>query len=196
MKLRWRNSHGGCRKNLILVVILLLMGNCFCAVDRVDATEKEGYFHCKLKHISYQQAKQRLTQLVEVDATRYPGTPTVLVSSDKPSELTKAKIILDLVDSPEQFVVKEILPVSAARSMPSNDQIAAKLHPSLTRGISIGSFSDPPLKDVSSRALIDIHKNAVVAIAPIKLLERIESVVRPMAGLDENLKPQGQKKPE
>jgi len=196
MMLKWSKSNGGCRKNLIVVVVLLLMGNCLCPAGRASAAEKEGYFHYKLEHISYQQAKQRLTQLVEVDATPYPGTPTVLVSSDKPDELTKAKIILDLVDSPEKFVVKEILPVSAARNMPSNDQIAAKLHPSLTRGISIGNFSNPPRKDVSTRALIDIHNNAVVAIATSKLLERIESVVRPLAGLDQNQKPQVQKNSE
>jgi len=65
--------------------------------------------------------------------------------------------------------------------MPSNDQIAARLHPSLTRGVSIGSFSNPPRKDVSDRAIIDIYDGSVVAIAPAKLLERIVSIIDPVA---------------
>ena len=80
--------------------------------------------------------------------------------------------------------------------MPSNDQIAAKLHPSLTRGVSIGNFSNPPRKDVSTRVLIDIHNGAVIAIAPVKLLERIESMIGSLAGLnspDEQQTPEVQK---
>ncbi len=196
---KWSSSKGGCRRNLILAVILLLMGNCFFAAGRASAGESEGYFFHKLEHISFQEAKQHLTKLVQINASLYPGsTPTVFVSSDKPDELSKARIILDLVDSSQEFVVKEILPVAAARNMPSNDQIAAKLHPSLTRGVSIGNFSKPPRKDVSTRALIDIQNDAVVAIAPAKLLERIESVVRPLAaaGLGDVRKPQVQDRPD
>ncbi|MHC4703250.1 MAG: secretin N-terminal domain-containing protein, partial [Planctomycetota bacterium] len=112
------------------------------------------------------------------DVTDYPNMSTLLISGES-GEVARAQIILDLVDSPEQFVIEEILPVSAARNMPSNDQIAAKLHPSLTKGVSIGNFTNPPRKDATTRAIIDIHNNAVIAIAPAKLLERIVSVVGP-----------------
>jgi len=61
--------------------------------------------------------------------------------------------------------------------MPSNEQIAVKLNPSLTRGISIGSFSNPPHKDAKTKAIIDIHNDAVIAVAPVSLLEKIVSVI-------------------
>jgi hypothetical protein len=183
MMLSWRNSHWGCRGNLILAVILLLMFTCFFSGERAGAVEVSGYALVELKNISLGQCKQYLAQLTATTVTQYPRTSTVLLSSEQPHELAKAKTILDLVDSPEQFLIKEILPITAARNMLSNDQIAAKLHPSLTRGVSIGSFSSPPRKkDVSTRALIDIHNGAVIAIAPVKLLERIESIVGPLAG--------------
>jgi hypothetical protein len=185
MMLRRRVFYGGCRGNLVAAVILLLTFNCFFAVGRagaVEVPEVSGYALVELKNISLGQCKQYLAQLTKTTVTQYPRTSTVLLSSEQPHELAKAKTILDLVDSPEKLLIKEILPMSAARSMPSNDQIAAKLHPSLTRGVSIGNFSDPPRKDVGTRALIDIHNGAVIAIAPAKLLERIESIVNPLAG--------------
>jgi len=177
---------------------LLLMGNSLFAAQRADASEGPGYELVKLKNISVERGKKYLAQLVATTVTHYPNTLTLLVSGE-PAEVAKAVIILDLVDSPEQFVIKEILPVSAARNMPSNDQIASKLHPSLTRGISIGSFSNPPSKDASTRAIIDIHNDAVVAIAPAKLLERIVSVVGPLprqGAVKAQDKPKAQEKPQ
>jgi len=81
------------------------------------------------------------------------------------------------VDSQEKYAIKVLLPASAVRNMPSNEQIAAKLSPSLTRGISIGSFSAPPAKQAGTKAIIDIHNDSVVAIAPVGLLDKIVSVV-------------------
>ncbi|MBL7187808.1 MAG: hypothetical protein ISS70_15915 [Phycisphaerae bacterium] len=182
---RWRSFRGGCSVNLIMAVVLLLMDNSLFAAQRADASEGPGYEIVKLKNISVEQGRRYLAQLVATTVTHFPNTPTpTLLVSGEPAEVAKAVIILDLVDSPEQFIIKEILPVSAARDMPSNDQIASKLHPSLTRGISIGNFSNPPSKDASTRAIIDIHNDAVVAIAPAKLLERIVSAVGPLARQD------------
>jgi len=198
MMSRWRSFRGGCSVNIVMAVTLLLMGNSLFAAQRADASEGPGYELVKLKNISVERGKKYLAQLVATTVTHYPNTLTLLVSGE-PAEVAKAVIILDLVDSPEQFVIKEILPVSAARNMPSNDQIASKLHPSLTRGISIGSFSNPPSKDASTRAIIDIHNDAVVAIAPAKLLERIVSVVGPLprqGAVKAQDKPKAQEKPQ
>lgn len=180
--LRWRILCGGCMKKLIPAAALFLIGSFFFAAGRANAAVAPDYKHVELKNISVRQCKEQLAQLVKTTVTHYPNTTTILLSSEKPDELAKAMVILDLIDSPEQFVIKKILPVSAARNMPSNDQIASKLHPSLTRGISIGSFSEPPRKGVISRAIIDIHNDAIIAIAPAELLKGIESVVGPLVG--------------
>ena len=198
MMSRWRSFRGGCSVNLIVAVTLLSMANSLLATQRADASEGPGYELVKLKNISVERGKNYLAQLVATTATHYPNTLTLLVSGE-PAEVAKAAIILDLVDSPEQFVIEEILPVSAARDMPSNDQIASKLHPSLTRGISIGNFSNPPCTDASTRAIIDIHKDAVIAIAPAELLERIVSAVGPLPRQDvvrSQETPKAQEKPQ
>ena len=196
MMLRWRVFCGGCRGNLILAVALLLLSNFSVAADLASASEGAKYKLITLKNISNQHAKQHLAAVTKVTVTHYPNTATILVSGEQP-EVARAETVLDLIDSPEQYVIQTISSVSAARNMPSNDQIAAKLHPSLTRGISIGSFAHPPRKDVSDRAIIDIYDGSVVAIAPAKLLERIVSVINPVAsrdGLDEHEEPTAQAK--
>ncbi|KPK43599.1 MAG: hypothetical protein AMJ65_05340 [Phycisphaerae bacterium SG8_4] len=159
------------------------MGNCLFAAQRADVSEGSRYDLINLENISGEQGKEYLAKLVAATVTHYPGTAMLLVSGE-PGEVAKAAIILDLVDSQEQYVVQAILPLSAARNMPSNDQIASKLHPSLTRGVSIGSLSKAPRRDASTRAIIDIHNDAVVAIAPAELLERIVSAVGPLPRQD------------
>ncbi|MEK7996490.1 MAG: hypothetical protein AAB403_22040, partial [Planctomycetota bacterium] len=148
-----------------------------------------------MKHISVEQGEAYLAELVTGTVTHFPGSSALLVTA-QPSELAKARIILDLVDSPDQFVIKKILPISAARKMPSNAQIAAKLSPSLTKGLSIGNFSDPPSANASAKAIIDIHNDAVIAIAPAALLERIIAAIGPLPSLSSVEEPQRPKTPD
>ena len=161
---------------LTLIAASLFAGNCVLAGQQAGSPEEAKFEIFSLRHISVDQGKQYLAEVVTGTVTHFPGSSALLVTA-RPRELAKAKIVLDLVDEPGQFVIKAILPVSAARNIPSNEQIAAKLSPSLTRGISIGSFSNPPSPDAKIKAIIDIHKDAVVAIAPPSLMDQIVSVV-------------------
>jgi general secretion pathway protein D len=197
MMTKQRCSHG--RYNWILAFTAILMvGNCLFATEQSGAPKQAGYIIFELKHISVEQGKKYLAGVMTGTVTHFPTSSTLLVTAE-PRELTKAKAILDLVDGPEQYVVKAILPVSAARNMPSNEQIAAKLNPSLTRGMSIGSFSNPPGLNASTKAIIDIHNDAVVAVAPARLLEKIVYVIGKLQNSD-RLKvqdmPEEQDKPE
>ena len=177
MMIKHRFSHGGYNWILAFTAAFLMVGNSLFAAEQAGASKEAGYKIFPLKHISVEQGKKYLAEVVTGTVTHpFPGSSTLLVTAE-PHELTKAKAILDLVDGPEKFVVKSILPVSAARNMPSNEEIAAKLNPSLTRGISIGSFSNPPDKDAKTKAIIDIHNDAVIAVAPAGLLEKIVSVI-------------------
>jgi len=176
MMIKHRFSHGGYNWILAFAAAFLMVGNCLFAAEQAGASKEAGYRIFPLKHISVEQGKKYLAEVMTGTVTHFPSSSALLVTAE-PYELTKAKAILDLVDGPEQFVIKAILPVSAARNMPSNEQIAAKLNPSLTRGISIGSFSNPPLKDAKTKAIIDIHNDAVIAVAPASLLEKIVFVI-------------------
>ncbi len=170
----------GCSGIFALAAAFLLVGNCVFAVEQASASTGATFDIFgppkHMKHISVEQGEAYLAQLVTGTVTHFSGSSVLLVTA-QPSELAKAKIILELVDSPDQYVVKKILPLSAARKMPSNAQIAAKLSPALTRGLSIGNFSDPPSANASVRAIIDIHNDAVIAIAPVALLEKIVAAI-------------------
>ena len=176
---KWSFFRGGRNGNIILVLTFLLAGNCVLAAGQTDEADGEVYKFFSLKHISAEQGKQYLSEVVTGTVNPYPGpsTPTLFMTADDPREIAKAKAVLDLVDGSEKYVIKAIFPASAAGNMPSNEQIAAKLNPSLTRGVSIGSFSKPPQKDASDKAIIDIHNDTVIAIAPVSLLERIVAVI-------------------
>ena len=178
MMTKQRLSHRGYIWFFILIAAFLTANNCIFAAGQKGTSGENGYEIFRLKHISVEQGKKYLAEVVRGTVTNFPGSSALLVTADEPRELTKAKTILNLVDSPEKFVVKAILPVSAARNMPSNEQIAVRLNPSLTRGISIGSFSNPPSPNASTKAIIDIHNDSVIAIAPAGLLEKIIYIVQ------------------
>ncbi|MEJ2703353.1 MAG: secretin N-terminal domain-containing protein, partial [Sedimentisphaerales bacterium] len=176
MKEKNRFPGGGHIGILALVVALLFSSN-YVVAGQQTAPPKEANFKIfSLKHISVEQGEDYLAKFVTGTITHFPGSSTLLVTA-QPGELAKAQILLNLLDEPGQFVTKTLLPVSAARSIPSNEQIAARLSPSLTRGVSIGSFSHPPSPDAKIKAIIDIHNDAVVAIAPPSLMDQIVSVL-------------------
>ena len=69
-------------------------------------------------------------------------------------------------------MIKEIFPASLANNLPSNEQIAAR-----AGDVIIGTFSEPPVGATGSKAIIDIHNDAVITIAPVDQLEGIVSAV-------------------
>ncbi len=112
-----------------------------------------------------------LTRLGIGTASQLPGTKALLVTAE-PSELQKAIAILDLVDTRTEFDIKELGPAPAAGALPSNEQIAQAVG-----GISIGTFTQPPRDRTKMRAIVDVHKGSLVAIAPIFQLEDIRVAV-------------------
>ena len=177
MMTKQRCSHGGYNWIFAVTAALLIFNNRLFAAGQTGVPREPPYLIYSLKHISVEQGKKYLAEVVTGTVTHpFPGSSTFLVTA-QPRELAKAKALLDLVDGTEKFVVKAILPLSAARNMPSNEQIAAKLNPSLTRGITIGSFSNPPGMNASTKVIIDIHNDAVIAVAPASLLEKIVFVI-------------------
>jgi len=173
---------------LALICTFLFAGRCVLGDSQAGPPEDAKFEIFSLKHISIAQGKQYLAEVIQGTVSHFPGSSSLLVTAS-PRELAKAKILLDLVDEPGQIVIKAILPVTAARNIPSNEQIAARLSPSLTRGVSIGSFSTPPSQDAKIRAIIDIHHDAVIAIAPPSLMDQIVAAVGPSPGSGDSIEP-------
>ncbi|MCP4260935.1 MAG: hypothetical protein GY774_26005 [Planctomycetes bacterium] len=172
-------SRGLFSRLLVLSTALLLFSNCLLAAQ--DGTpESLKYKIFPLKYISVEQGKRYLTEVEIGTVSAFPGSSALLVTAN-PDELIKAMAILNLVDSQGRFKVSRALGASAGKNFPSNEQIASKLG-----NIAIGSFSNPPAVSAKYRAMIDVHKDAVIVIAPVRKLETILSAVRELSN-HENL---------
>ena len=170
-------------KTFILAVTLVLASSYLLAADPVRSNPEGAqtsngavsgsvpvqarYRVFAFRHISTEQARNFLAEVRLGTASQLPAANMLLVTA-QPRQLIKATAILRLIDADTPFVMKAILPASAARNLPSNEQIAAAVG-----GISIGSFSNPPTGTEKVKAIIDIHDDAVVAIAPADKLEQI-----------------------
>jgi len=171
MMMERRFSHGGMGYswsfNLILAVIFSLCSSCLFAAEQSSTSGTVQHKFFPLNHIQAKQGRQYLAELNIGTVSQIPGTNALLVTAP-PNELTKAIAILQVVDSSEQFAIKTISSVSAVGLLPSNQQIATTLG-----NISIGSFSNPPDTTAAARAIIDVHNDSVLVVAPVNWLEKI-----------------------
>ena len=155
----------------VLILTFLLASNYLFAKEQTDTSERPGYDIFPLKHISVELGKEYLSKLRIGTVSHFPNSSTLLVTAPR-RELIKAKAILNLVDGQETFAIEEVLLASTGGNMPSNEQVAAKLG-----NISIGSFPNPPTGQGSASAIIDIHNDALVIIAPVSKMERLLSTI-------------------
>jgi type II secretory pathway component GspD/PulD (secretin) len=156
---------------LICAVAVVLSGSCLFAVEQGAAPGAARYRVFPLKHISAEQGKKYLAEAGVGTVSQLPGLDTLLVTAQL-QELIKASAILGLVDAEELFYIKAIFPASEVENLPSNEQIAAEVG-----DISIGTFSEPPTSAAKTKAIIDVHGNAVIAVAPAEQLKRIISAI-------------------
>jgi len=124
-----------------------------------------------LKEITPQRGQALLSELGLGTASIVPDRRAVAVSGSA-NDLQRAGVLLDLVDTKEEFLIETLAPLSNARTIPTNVQIAAALG-----GIAIGTFTQPPQHSEHTRAIIDIHGQSVVAIIPARLQRQLLAFV-------------------
>ncbi len=166
----YRRRHS---KVLILAITVLICSSYLKASEQ-ENYELVPYEFINLKNIAPEQGKKFLDDVGIGTVSHIPGSSALLVTA-QPRELAKAKAILNLIDEREQFVIQKISPATAAKKLPSNEQIAAKLG-----NISIGSFTTPPAAQAGARAIINVHNNAMIVIAPASVLDKIVTTIRQM----------------
>jgi type II secretory pathway component GspD/PulD (secretin) len=169
-----RNSFGKRQRQAIALAVLSLGMLCsrpLLALD-FDALEgAAGHKFVPLTHLTQEQGQRFLSRLKLGAASPMPGTNALLVTAG-PEELRKAIAVLDVVDSPDQYDIKQLGMASAVAGLPSNEQIEAAVG-----SLSIGSFSKRPPQGNKPRALVDTHNGVIVAIAPIFQLQDIALAV-------------------
>lgn len=124
-----------------------------------------------LREIAPEQAMDFLFELGLGTASISPDSNGVVVSGSA-GDLYRAGIALDLVDTSEAYLIETLAPVSNARAVPTNGQIAEALG-----SIAVGTFANPPQAGERGRAIIDIHGESVVAIVPARIQRELLAFV-------------------
>jgi type II secretory pathway component GspD/PulD (secretin) len=163
-----------CKAGLIvfvLAVLVLLTGSYPLAAEENGDSKLLRYRVFSLRHIPAQKGKEYLAQAKIGTVSQLPGANMLLVTAS-PMELTKASVIMSVVDAGEEFGIREIFPASSSQDLPSNEQIAAEVG-----HMPIGTFSELPAGAGEAKAIIDVHNDAVIVVAPVGRLEEIVSAI-------------------
>ena len=173
MRLQWLFQSPTQRKFLIatLAITAFLYSSYLFAADAQSQSKLPRYRVFSLKHISARQGIDYLANVKIGTVSQLPSPNTLLVTAS-PRELIKTSAILKLVDSNQPFVIQPVFPASQADNLPSNESIAAEVG-----DILIGTFAEPPDGTPTAKAIIDIHGDDVIAIAPAGKLEKIISAI-------------------
>jgi len=155
---------------VLLGLCLLCKGSLLVAGQGAPAgTAKHSFID--VTNITPERGKAFLSELHLGTVSRMPGANALLVTA-VPEDLQKAVTLLALVDTHEEFAIKQLAPASALATLPSNDRIARALG-----NICIGTFAHPPQEAGKAKAIIDVHNGAVWAIAPIFQVQDIALAV-------------------
>jgi type II secretory pathway component GspD/PulD (secretin) len=149
------------KQTILPVLLVVLLCGCTSTPQRVDrqagANEQKAF---DLKEITPEQAAAFLSRL-DLSTVSIPADRNAIAVTGSASDLHRTGVVLALVDTRTQYLIEALVPVSEARTVPANEQIAQALG-----GIAIGTFANPPDAGERRRAIIDIHGESVVAIIP------------------------------
>ncbi len=125
-----------------------------------------------LKEISPEQGQAFLSKLGfgEISIT---SERDALVVRGAPGDLYRAAVVMDLVDTRDEFCIAPLASVSDAATVPANSRTAAALG-----GIAIGTFANPPQPGERTRAIIDVHGSWVVAVVPVRIQKDLLAFIK------------------
>ncbi len=156
-------------------LIVPMVALCGCSHGPAAVTSQAGPSKQKvfeLKEIAPPQAMGLLSELDPGTAAILPGRNALAVTGSS-SDLYRASLLLELVDTREEFVIETLAPMSDARAVPANREIAEALG-----GIALGTFANPPPAGEHTRALIDIHGESVIAVIPTRLHRELVAFIK------------------
>ncbi|MDD5459765.1 MAG: secretin N-terminal domain-containing protein [Phycisphaerae bacterium] len=121
-----------------------------------------------LKNIDPAAAKLLLDELKLATVVHIPDTPTLLITGS-PVQLTKAAVVLNLIDRSGDFVITRL------------DQSVIPLEEDIKRSLpdtEIGSFDTPPINPELEKAILDtLDDGQMVLIADRKISEKILAAI-------------------
>jgi len=128
-----------------------------------------------LRHLSVEKADAFVSRLRLGTVSKVAGSNKAAVVGSK-DELFKTVSLLDVVDSETPYTMGKL--GDAGRVLPSLSAIEREMG-----GIVIGTFSEPPAQVAGKdRAIIDIHRNLLVAILPAARVGELATAVGRLQG--------------
>ncbi len=127
-----------------------------------------------LRYLDIEQCNAFLSPLA-LDGIRYVSVASganLLMISGTPDQLRKAKLVLELVDSPESYCIENLGPASNSGVLPNYVKIQNALG-----NINIGTFNEPPANAAGPRAIIDIQGDSILAFFPTRYCNRIRELL-------------------
>ena len=174
LKRCYKHRQDGCRTIMFtLVVFVLLINIQLCkGIDDVQSTSAVRARVFTLNNISAQKGKWYLKELGIGDTILpIPGATAISVTG-RALELIKAGAVLGLVDSKEEYVIKEIA-LNETDAVPSCEELNRKLGPAISVGSLISRGDDGSL----AKAIVDKNKGKLIIIATKEYLSEITKAV-------------------
>ncbi|UCF14252.1 MAG: hypothetical protein JSW59_12630, partial [Phycisphaerales bacterium] len=159
--------------NWLAPAVLMLVG---CQMFGIGDGGKSGKVQqvFRLEHGDVDKCGALLSQMGFEEVSQVPDANVVTVTGT-PAQLHRVSLVVELVDSEEEYVVEDLGSACYVRTMASNSEIATSLG-----GIDIGTFANPPRADDGARGIIDIQNDRVQAIIPARYREPLVTMLGPI----------------
>jgi type II secretory pathway component GspD/PulD (secretin) len=157
------------RTHLYMVILIFTLIFSSAISKPNENSSGSRYMPKNMKYISAQDGIRYLAQTGIGTASKMPNSETILVTADS-SELIKARVLLELVDKPQPWVVLTY-PVEKYIEITELERQLADTF----KSIEFGSFNSPPPVTDAKAVLIDIHKNLVILAAAADQIDPIAS---------------------
>jgi len=157
-------------KAAILSAVILAV-----AAPAQDGAAPERFMSRTLRYITPEQAITYINQTNLGTASRIPNTQTILITATT-EDLEKARTLLELVDSKEQYSIVLLSDNPDLISLVRRNKLADSL-----TDFSVGSFAVLPPEKEKPRVLIDLLDDSVIVAAPAVRLEQVLSALEKMS---------------
>lgn len=160
------NKRRSVKAVIVISMILSMIG--LQATAKENAKIYRSVVH-KFVYIPAADAKKQLVELgLGTDISELDNINSLIITTDNLSDRLKVKSILKLIDSELKYEVTRLATAVDPKNIPDTAKINAAI-----RGIEIGSFMEPPRDNGAAMAIVDIHEQDLIAIAPIGLINPI-----------------------
>lgn len=155
-------------------VILCVISICISSgyTNKAAANGLPHYRVFTFKNITTEQAEQYLKEINIGTASKLPIKQTLLVTASA-QDLIKAAAFIKLVDSSEKFEITRAFDAAEVNNLPTESLVEQYL-----TDITIGTFFSPPVALNKIKAIMDVHDNSVMIIAPVGYGEKILQTIK------------------